>query len=89
MKYDLQGTTMQMLNVELEQGETVVSESGRMVFMSENIEMKAEAKGGLWTALKRKFAGESFFLVNFINAAGKGIVSFGAEFPGKIIPMAT
>ncbi len=87
MKYSLQGTTMQMLNIELGEGETIVSESGRMVFMSENMEMKTEAKGGLWAGIKRKFAGESFFLVNFRSAAGNGTVSFGSEFPGKIIPM--
>jgi uncharacterized protein (TIGR00266 family) len=87
MKYDLQGSTMQMLNMELVEGETIISESGRMVFMSDNIQMKTEAKGGLWAGMKRKFAGESFFLVNFTSAAGNGIISFGSEFPGKIIPM--
>ena len=87
MRYDLQGTTMQMLNMELKEGETVVSESGRMVFMSDNVRMGTEAKGGLWASIKRKFAGESFFLVNFTSAAGGGLVSFGSEFPGKIIPL--
>lgn len=87
MKYDLQGTTMQLLNVELEEGETVVSESGRLVFMSDNVKMNTEATGGLWAAVKRKFAGESFFLVNFTPATGRGLVAFGSEFPGKIIPL--
>ncbi len=87
MKYDLQGTTMQMLNIELGEGETVISESGRMVFMSDNIKMETKAKGGFWAGMKRKFAGESFFLVNFTSAAGNGTVSFGSEFPGKIVPM--
>jgi uncharacterized protein (TIGR00266 family) len=87
MKYDLQGTTMQLLNVELEENEKVVSESGRLVFMSDNVKMDTEMKGGFWSAIKRKFAGESFFLVNFYPIAGKGIISFGSEFPGKIIPL--
>jgi len=85
MKYDLQGTTMQMLNIELGAEESVVAESGRLVFMSDNIKMDTEARGGLWSAIKRKFAGESFFLVNFTCAKGTGIVAFGSEFPGKII----
>ncbi len=87
MRYSLQGTTMQMLNIELGEGETIVSESGRMVFMSDNVGMNTRAEGGLWAGIKRKFAGESFFLVNFSSAAGKGTISFGSEFPGKIIPM--
>lgn len=87
MKYDLQGTTMQFLNIELNERERIVSESGRLIFMSDNVKMETKARGGLWTAIKRKFAGESFFLVDFICEGGKGIVSFGSEFPGKIIPL--
>ncbi len=87
MKYDLQGTTMPILNIELDESETIVSESGRLIFMSDNVRMETKMEGGLWSAIKRKFAGESFFLVNFIGQGGKGIVSFGSEFPGKIIPL--
>ena len=87
MKYDLQGTTMQILNMEISGDETIVSESGRLVFMSDNIKMETKARGGLFSSIKRKFAGESFFLVNFSCSGGKGIVAFGSEFPGKIIPV--
>ncbi len=87
MKYDLQGTTMQMLNVELEKGETVIAESGRLVYMSDNVGMETRARGGLFESFKRIFAGESFFLVHFTSHVGKGLVSFGSEFPGKIIPL--
>ncbi|NIP40990.1 MAG: TIGR00266 family protein [Candidatus Aenigmarchaeota archaeon] len=87
MKYDLQGTTMQILNVELDEKETIVSESGRLIFMSDNVKMDTRMKGGFWSAIKRKFAGESFFLVNFTSLKGNGIVSFGSEFPGKIVPL--
>ena len=87
MKYDLQGTTMQLLNIELNENESVIAESGRLVFMSDNIKMETKAKGGLWASIKRAFAGESFFLVDFTCLGEKGIVSFGSEFPGKIIPM--
>ncbi len=87
MKYDLQGTTMQMLTLELENGETVVSESGRLVYMSDNVDMQTEVKGGVWAGIKRAFAGESFFLTHFTGKGGHGIVGFGSEFPGKIIPL--
>jgi len=87
MKYDLQGTTMQMLNMELQQGETIISESGRLVYMSDNVKMETKMKGGLWASVKRKFAGESFFLVNFTSNSGKALVGFGGEMPGKIVPV--
>jgi len=87
MKFDLQGTTMQLLNVELAKGESIIAESGRLVFMSDNIVMETKATGGLWKSIKRKFAGESFFLVNFTAQGGPGIIGFGSEVPGKIIPL--
>lgn len=87
MKYDLQGSTMQMLSVQLGQGESIYSESGRLVYMSDNVKMDTKAKGGIWAGIKRKFAGESFFLTNFTSEHGTGIIGFGSEFPGKIIPM--
>jgi len=87
MKHDLQGTTMQILNMELDENETVISESGRLIYMSDNVKMETKMEGGFWKSVKRKFAGESFFLVNFISQKGKGVVSFGSEFPGKIIPL--
>jgi uncharacterized protein (TIGR00266 family) len=87
MKYDLQGTTMPILNIEINEAETIVSESGRLIYMTDNVKMDTKMEGGFWSAIKRKFAGESFFLVNFIGQKGKGIVSFGSEFPGKIIPL--
>jgi len=87
MRYDLQGSTMQLLNVELSGKETLTAESGRLVFMSDNIKMDTKAKGGLWAGIKRKFAGESFFLVNFSCTGGTGMMGFGSEFPGKIIPL--
>lgn len=87
MKYSLQGTTMQLLNIELDQNEIVYSESGRLIFMSANVSMETTTKGGIWKGIKRKLAGESFFVVNFKSEAGKALVSFGSEFPGKIIPL--
>jgi uncharacterized protein (TIGR00266 family) len=87
MKYRLDGTTMQMLNCELKKGEVMTSESGRLVYMSDNIDMQTTAKGGIFASIKRKFAGESFFLVQFKCTSTSGLVAFGSEFPGKIIPL--
>jgi len=87
MKYDLQGTTMQLLTLQLDKDETVVSESGRLVYMTDNVDMQTEASGGVWAGVKRAFAGESFFLTHFTGKSGKAMIGFGSEFPGKIIPL--
>ncbi len=87
MRWSLQGTVMQMLNVELQRGETVVSESGKMAYMSDNVELRTRALGGFWKGMKRMFAHESFFMTEFTAKGGTGLVGFASEFPGKIIPV--
>ncbi len=87
MDYELKGSVMQLLNTELEEGETITSESGRMAYMSDNVEMDTQAKGGVFDSIKRAVAGESLFLVDYTPKSGKGIVTFASEVPGKIIPV--
>lgn len=87
MKWNLSGDVMQLLTVELEPEEVMVSESGKMAYMSDNMDMDTKAKGGFLSSVKRKIAGESFFLVEFTPKGGDGIVSFASEIPGKIIPL--
>jgi len=87
MKYKIIGSTMQHLILELEPGEVVTAESGRLLFMSDNVKMETKVKGGFLGGLKRKIAGESFFMVYFSPVKGPGIVGFAAESPGKIIPV--
>lgn len=87
MKYKIDGTVMQILNIELKPGEKIYSERGGMTWMSSNINMETATKGGLWKGFKRMFSGESFFLTTFTCEKGTGIITFGSEVPGKIIPV--
>jgi uncharacterized protein (TIGR00266 family) len=88
MEYQIIGTTLQAVIMELDPGETVYSESGGMAWMSGNIEMKTSGRGGgLGGALKRAVSGESLFLVEYTSQGGKGLVAFASDFPGKIVPL--
>src|SRR5512138_2693544 len=88
MEYQIIGTTLQAVILELDPGETVYSESGGMAWMSSNIDMKTSGRGGgLGGAFKRAVSGESLFLVEYTSVGGKGIVAFASDFPGKIVPL--
>ena len=87
LKYQLIGTTMQAVTIQLRPGETVYSESGGMSWMSANIKMNTTTGGGVGRMLGRMFSGESLFLVDYTCTSGNGIVAFSSEFPGKVIPM--
>ena len=96
--YTIIGDDMQMVQVELDPGETVIAEAGAMNYMEPDIEFEArmgdgsEAESGfmgkLFGAGKRALTGESIFMTHFSNRGGvKRHVAFAAPYPGKIIPM--
>ncbi len=99
-KVDFQvlGTEMQLVEVELDHGETVIAEAGAMNYMEDGIEFQAKMGDGadpdqgffakLASAGQRMMAGESAFLTHFTNhAAAKRRVAFAAPYPGKILAL--
>jgi uncharacterized protein (TIGR00266 family) len=86
VSYRIDGTTLQVVTIELEPGEVIYSESGGMSWMSGNVEMKTGSGGGLGKMVKRAMSGESLFITDFFVNQGRGTVAFASEFPGKIIP---
>ena len=86
--YKIFGDDMQLVEIELDQGEGVRAEAGAMMYMEKNIEMQTSSGGGLFKGFKRMITGESFFITTFLyNGKGKGHVAFGAPYPGKIVPL--
>jgi uncharacterized protein (TIGR00266 family) len=96
--YKIIGDDLQMVQVELDPGETVIAEAGAMNYMEEDIQFEArmgdgsEADQGLMGKLlsagKRVLTGESLFMTHFTNHGHtKRHVAFAAPYPGKIIPM--
>ncbi|MFW5991516.1 MAG: TIGR00266 family protein [Candidatus Nanoarchaeia archaeon] len=87
MEYKVRGTTMQVVDVQLQQGETVYTEAGGMGWMSPNIKMETNSKGGFMKGLGRMFSGESFFMNLYTCTEGTGLITFPCEMPGKVVPM--
>ncbi len=96
--FEIHGSEMQFVEVELDPGECVVAEAGTMMFMTQGIGMETVfgAPGGgdpsfmgkLMGAGKRLLTGESLFMTVFENRGrGKERVAFGAPYPGKILAM--
>ncbi|MES0339951.1 MAG: TIGR00266 family protein [Anaerolineales bacterium] len=86
--HTIYGDDMQLVEVELDQGEGVRAEVGTLTYMEDGIEMQTSTGGGIFKGLKRAITGESFFITTFLNnAGGKAKVAFAAPYPGKIIPI--
>lgn len=85
MKYEIQGTTLQTLDLYLSQGEAVYTESGGMAWMTGDIDMETNTRGGLMKGLARSLAGESLFLTTYTCRGTGALITFTPEAPGSII----
>jgi len=96
--YKILGHDVQLVEVELDPGETVIAEAGAMLYMEDGIEFTARMGDGsnpnagffdkLLSAGSRLITGESLFLTHFTNQGwGKKHVAFAAPYPGTIIPL--
>lgn len=97
--YKIYGEEMQCVEVELDKDETVIAESGALMYMENGIKMEtifgdgsgaggSGLMGKLFSAGKRLLTGESLFMTAYTNTLdGKGHVTFASPYPGKIIPV--
>jgi uncharacterized protein (TIGR00266 family) len=87
MKYEVSGTVMQTVAIDLAPGEIVFSQTNCMCWMNDQIQMNTNTGGGLFSGIKRSLSGGSLFVTDF-TARGNGHVAFAPRFPGKIMPVA-
>lgn len=83
MKYQIKGEPMPVVICRLEDGESVLCESGAMSWMSPNLEMQTSG-GGAGKMLGRMFSGESMFQNRYMARRGSGMIAFASKFPGGI-----
>ncbi len=96
--YEIIGDDIQIVEIELDPGETVIAEAGAMNYMEDGITFEAKMGDGsragdgimgkLLSAGKRILTGESIFMTHFTNSSGtKKRAAFAAPYPGKVIPI--
>ncbi len=96
--YKIIGEDIQIVEVELDPGETVIAEAGAMLYLDEGINFKTKMGDGsnpnegffgkLVNAGTRLLTGESIFMTHFTNEGyQKGKVGFSAPYPGTVIPL--
>lgn len=99
--FEIFGDDMQLVEIELDPGESVVAEAGAMNYMDSCIKMEtifgdgsgSDAGKGfgnkLLSAGKRAIMGEGLFMTVFQNTdpVKKAKVAFASPYPGKVIPV--
>ena len=84
MRYEIKGDTLPVVICHLDAGETMISESGAMSWMSPNMQMETTSNGGLGKAFGRMFSGESLFQNRYTAKGAPGMIAFASSFPGSI-----
>ncbi len=98
--YEIFGSEMQFVEIELDPGESVAAEAGAMMYKDSQIHMEtifgdgssSSAAGSfvdkLLGAGKRLLTGESLFMTIFTHRGqGKARAAFSAPYPGNILPV--
>lgn len=85
MNYEIKGGNLPVVICELQRGESMVTESGGMGWMTSNIDMSTNMEGGFFGGIARKLSGESLFLTTYTCTNGIGTIAFPSCFPGSII----
>jgi len=85
VKFEISGTVMQTVGVDLAPGETIYSQTATMAWMTSGMRMHTNTGGGLFAGLKRSLTGGSFFVTDFTAEGGSGHVAFAPRFPGTIM----
>jgi len=87
MNYKIIGQTVPVVEMTLNKGETVYTQSGGMAYQTEGISMSTNARGGLMKGIGRMFAGESMFMANYTAEKDGAMVAFATTVPGTVIPV--
>ena len=84
MKYEIIGGSFPAVNVFLDSGEKVFTQSGAMAWEDSTINMKTNAEGGLLESIGRMFSGASLMFVTHTATQDGSKITFSSSFPGTI-----
>lgn len=83
-KYEILGGNLPVVVCELAAGESMITESGNMSWMSPNMKMETTSGGGMKKMLGRLASGDSVFQNRYTAEGGDGTIAFASSFPGAI-----
>ena len=87
MEYKIVGQTVPVVEVKLNKGESMYTQSGGMAYQTEGIKMNTNARGGVMKSLGRMFSGESIFMANYTAETDGAMVAFASTVPGAVVPV--
>src|SRR5471030_1631195 len=91
MDHKILGTTMPVLEMMLQPGETIIAEPGELSWISGNVQLKTSTSGagakGFLGAVMRAASGGGLFMTEYTAQGSSGMVAFATKLPGQIMPV--
>ena len=89
MDYRMLGDILPAVEIRLQAGEAMYTQSGGMAWMSDGFTLDSNVKGGLMKGLGRMFSGESLFMATYTASRPDSVIAFASTVPGKILAIDT
>lgn len=87
MEYKVVGKIVPAVELVLQRGETVFTQSGGMSWQTDGIEMNTNTRGGFMKGLGRMFAGESMFIAHYTATVDGAKITFASNVAGSVVPV--
>lgn len=85
MNYKIIGKTVPAVEVNLNKGESMYTQSGAMSWKTPGIKMETNTKGGIMKGLGRMLSGDSFFMNTYTAEQDNQTIAFASTVPGAIM----
>jgi uncharacterized protein (TIGR00266 family) len=89
--HQIVGTTLPVLEMTLQPGESIVAQSGELSWMTSSIELHTTTNlggcKGIFGAIGRAMGGGSLFMTQYTAKDAPGMVAFATKVPGSILPI--
>lgn len=84
MNYTIEGGTLPAVIINLNAGESIISEAGGRTWSRGPVVSESKAEGGAMKSLGRMISGESLFMSKY-TAQAPAEIAFASSFPGRIV----
>lgn len=86
MNYKIVGETVPAVEINLNKGEAMYTQSGAMAWKTPGLKMETNTKGGIMKGLGRMLSGDSFFMNTYTAEQDNQTIAFASTVPGAIMP---
>ena len=87
MRHEIFGGNLPAVTMHLDAGESMYTQSGGLTWMTSDISMQTNMKGGLLKGLGRMLSGDSMFMATYTAESAGQSITCASSFPGAIVAL--